>query len=117
MPVKNLLIPFSIIDAGDMSGDLSAETSLRYLDNCAIQLIWTGTPTGDFAFDVSNDGLNWSPIQVTSESGTYSAPSAAGSAGNHMIVLNQVPCDKIRVRYIFSAGAGALTAKIIAKEI
>ena len=117
---KNFLPPFKIITAGDMSQAslTSTVTDIRYLDNIALQLVMTGTPTGTFAVQVSSD---YNP--VTGVAGTFipitlsPAPAATGGAQNIYIDLNQLATPFIRVVYTRSAGSGTLDITITAKSV
>lgn len=109
---KNVTHPVLILDAGDMSGDLvSLEVNVKHLDDCAFDLIFTGTPTGDFSIEATIDGETWTALD-------FGTPiQATGSAGNHLINLNLVPFFKLRVAYDATSGSGELNVYFMAKEI
>lgn len=113
MPRKNVIAPISIITAGDMSQATltSSVTNLQYLDNVGIQFIFTGSPTGTFSVEVSNDNSNWTALSLSP------TPAATGSAGNQYVDLNQLSAAWIRAKYTKSSGTGSLTALLTAKEI
>lgn len=112
MAIKNVLTPYQLVVDGDMSGNItSGATSIRYLDTCGIQLVFTGTPTGSFYVDATIDGSTWEQLDF----GT--TPTAVGADGHHLLNLVQAGFDKIRVRYVASSGAGVLQAWVEAKEI
>lgn len=120
---KNTLKVFKMIDAGDMSGNLtSIPTNVEFLDNIALQLNFTGTPTGTFAVEVSidydQDSLgnilnagNWIPLTLSP------APAATGSGASIFIELNQTPARWLRVTYTATSGVGSLDALISAKML
>lgn len=120
---KNNLRKFHNIVAGNMSADItSSVTNIEHLDNVAIQLHWTGTPTGDFKVQVSvdyeQDSLgnvkvagNWVDVTLSP------APVAAGIAGDIFIDLNQLAAPWIRVFYDRTGGTGTLDSFISAKMI
>jgi len=122
---KNVLPPFQCIKAGDMSGNITGSvTDIRYLDNVAIQMIWTGTPTGTFAVDSSLDYVppplpggtplnpgTWSPLTISP------APAASGSASSWILDMNQLSFQSVRLRYIFTSGTGTLNAYICGKSV
>lgn len=109
---KNVLRPIAIITAGDMSGSLtSSVTNINFLDNIGIQLIFTGSPTGTFSVEVSNDNTSWTALSLSP------APAASGSAGNQYIDLNQLSAAWIRTKYTRTSGSGSLTAYLSAKEV
>jgi hypothetical protein len=121
---KNVLAPHNIITAGSMSGALTSDaTSIQYMDNICIELVWTGTPTGTFSIEgsltyqtnsvgtgVSNAGT-WVPITLTPP------PAATGSAGSILLDLNQLSFPYIRVKYSPTSGSGTLTATIGGKQL
>lgn len=121
---KNILVPFQIVTSGSMAGNLtSAVTDITKIDNVGIQLIFTGTPTGEFFVDGS---LNYSPANngaKLANAGDWVAidlPSsalAAGSASSILLDLNQLSFPNIRVRYVRSSGTGTLNAYISGKGV
>lgn len=122
MSRKSNLSPYHIINAGDMSATItSTPTNILWLDNVGIQLIFTGTPTGTFSVEVSNDYAteNGTPI----DSGTWtaisfgSAPTAGGAAGNIYLDINQLSAAYVRVVYSPTSGSGTLDAYITGKQV
>lgn len=109
------------IDATSMAADItSAPVNIEFLDNIAIQLIQTGTPTGSFVVETSLDyvpsNLSKAPKAGNWDSVTLPTPITVG-AGSQTIDLNQVASSYIRIRYIFTSGTGALTAYIAGKAV
>lgn len=101
-----------LVEDGDMSGNITSDAvDVRYLDNVAIQLVWTGTPTGTFDIQGTVDGETWAGLSFGG------SPAAVGAAGNHLIALNNVPFDQLRVVYTSSAGTGTLQVHFEAKEV
>lgn len=93
-----------------MSGNItSSETDVSYLDNIGIQLIFTGTPTGTFSVEGSNDGATWTALDF----GTTIA--ASGAAGSHLLNINQCPYMKLRTVFTFVSSTGSLDAYISGK--
>lgn len=119
---KNAIEPKLIVENGDMSGAIVTESiDIRRIDRAALQLIFTGTPTGDFAVEVSLDHEKdpagnvktvgtWVPITLSP------APVAAGAADEIFIDLTVTASPWIRLTYTPSAGTGTLTALISGKE-
>lgn len=118
----SLVIPPTLIYNGT-SLTASVDSTLvhvLYSDNVGIQLVWTGTPTGQFGISGSNDatlsttggitGGTWTAI-----TGTYPAP--AGSASNGLIGITNYPYAFIKVTYTASSGTGTVTARLVAKPI
>ncbi len=112
-----------LISAGDMSGNLtSPAVNILFLDNVAVQLVWGGTPTGNFSIEVSlnheeaPDGTvlaagDWVAIDLSP------SPAAIGSADSAFIDMTQLSARWIRVKYTFTSGTGSLNAFLTAKEI
>lgn len=123
MPQKNVLKPYHAIVAGNMSGNITSPvTCIQYLDNCLIQLNFTGTPTGTFSVQVSADYArddqgnvtnagNWVPLTLSP------SPSAAGAANQIIIDMNEMPAPYLRVVYTFTSGTGTLDMYITAKSV
>lgn len=108
--------PFPVLTAGDMSGNLTTPgVDMLSLPFGAIELVWSGTPTGTFSVDGSIDNAatynlvtNWYPT------GTFiNAPS--GSPGSTLINLMGIGFRWIRVSYTRSSGSGSLNVKIFGK--
>lgn len=119
----NVVKPVHLISAGDMSADIiSPAFECLNQDNIGIQLHWTGTPTGTFSFQVSNNHLqdiegniivagNWVELPVTP------AIIAVGAGDDAYVDLNQVGARYCRVVYTATGGAGSLDAFVSAKGI
>lgn len=122
MANRNNLGPVKIISAASMGGDVTGPaTNIQFIDNIAIQLNFTGTPTGDFKIQgssdhqevngvVTNEG-NWVDITLSP------SPAAAGAADNILINMTQLAFPFIRVFYDRSSGTGSLDAWISGKAI
>lgn len=109
---KNVLGPFHIVTAGDMSGNItSPQTNIQFLDNVGIQFIFTGTPTGNFFVDLSIDGVTWTPIAFSGQ------PAASGSGDNIYLDINQTSSPLIRTRYVAASGSGSLDVWITSKQV
>lgn len=87
---------------------------LEFEDNPDIQCVWTGTPTGTLAVQISLDPaiLGWQTITF---SPTPDQP--AGSSGSDYFSLNQTAAAYIRLIYTRASGTGTITAKIAAKSV
>lgn len=101
-----------------MSGNLtSSVTSIQWMDNIGVQLVWTGSPVGNFFVDVSadydantNNPGNWTPIALS--------PAPTTAAGSPIYIdMNQLSAPFIRVRYVSTSGSGTLTATITGKML
>ena len=117
---KQSLATFKLIDAQSMAGDVtSSVVGIKFTDNISIQMSFTGTPTGVFDVQVSNDYDPNLPTQTATWSSlTLSAtPVASGSGDSILMDLTQVPAPFIRVKYTRTSGSGTLNATIAAKGI
>ena len=119
-----VLNTLKIIDAGDMSGDLtSTVVGIQGLDNLAVQMnVLSGTPTGTFSIELSADHQEQNG-NVTS-SGTWIAMSlpstplvTAGSPSSIMVALNQVPALYMRVKYTRTSGTGTCDVVVVGKGL
>ena len=120
---KNQLKPFHILKDVSMGANItSAVVGIPYLDNIAVQLNFTGTPTGTFEIQVSLDYdqdnqqniLNagtWVPMTLSP------SPIANGSSDKIVIELNQLGSPWLRIVYNRTSGSGTLNAYITAKMI
>lgn len=123
--MKNVLNAFKTVTAGDLSANLTSPvTDIRYLDNIAIQLIFTGTPTGTFVVQGSLDYMRaFSEEARAVNAGTWttitlgSTLAASGAAGNILVDLNQLSFPYIRVVYTRTSGTGSLDMWVEGKAV
>jgi hypothetical protein len=116
---KNTLAVYHSVTDGDMSASITSPvTTITWLDNVAVQLIWTGAPVGTFAVQGCLD-YN----AATHAPGTWvdivlsPAPAAAGTASSALVDMNQLSFPYIRVVYTRASGTGTLNVYIAAKEV
>lgn len=110
--------PYPALSAGDMSGNLnSVGVDMLSLPFGAIELIWTGTPTGTFSIDgsidnVSNSGLvtKWYPTGTD-------VTNPSGSASSTLVNLSGIGFRWIRVSYTRTSGSGSLTVNVFGKGV
>jgi hypothetical protein len=111
MSVKRVVDFASYIVDGDMSANITGDsTNILYTDRVAYQLSWTGTPTGTFTVEGSNDELVWVNLPLDP------AVTAAGSADDAVIEV-ETALKFIRLLYTRSSGSGTLQVHITAKSI
>lgn len=122
MSSRPLLAPFSVITNGDMSGNLtSIPTIIQMLPGVSYSLVWTGTPTGIFSLQGSNDYAFNSVSGHIINPGTWNdlplsvSPAAAGVADNGLIEVLLSNVYAVRVVYTFTAGTGVLNAVVVGK--
>lgn len=119
----NLLFPVHVFNAASMATSLTSPVvEIRNQDNVGIQLHWTGAPVGDFDFQISSDHAQDSQGNVTNAGNWVSLPlspaiSAAGSADDAYVDLNQMSAMYCRVVYTRTSGTGSLSGVIVAKGI
>ena len=112
MALKNVIKPKHLVIAGSMSGDITSDpVDVLYSDNVGVQLVFTGTPTGNFYVQGTIDGSTWTALDF----GTI--PTAAGAAGDHLLNMNNLPYQQIRVFYDRSSGTGTLDVYVMAKTV
>ena len=112
-----------------LSSIASSITDIQWLDDVGLQFVWTGSPTGTFAIQVSADYNNnnpsaptgnWVPLTLTYWNGSsfVTATSIPTSAGSPIYVdLALLSAPFIRVVYTKGSGSGTLTATITAKMV
>ena len=109
------LAEHKVIDAGAMTGTAvvtSKATSLRTLKLASYQAKWSGTPTGTFKVEASNDrdpdrnaDANW--VEVTLD---RPPANPAGSASGWLLDLTDLPFAWVRLVYTNASGTGTLDA-------
>lgn len=120
---KNILKPYhTLVDVAMSSDIISTPTNIQWLDNVGVQLMFTGTPTGNFFIDLSldyNPPGNSQPFNA----GTWTAiaftgqPAASGVDGDIYLDLNQMSSPYLRVRYVRASGTGVLNGYVTSKEV
>ena len=109
---KNVLVPTSVITAGDMSQATvtSLTTNVQYMDNVSYEAAWTGAPVGTLVVQGSHTGTNWNTIISAS-------PAPAGTSSSQLFDLNQLSFPLVRVLYTKSSGTGTLNVTVCVKEV
>lgn len=111
MGVKRSLNYSELVVSGDMSGDVtSPSTDILNMDRVGYQISWSGTPTGDFSVEVSNDNSTWIALTLSA------VVAAAGSADDAFIDV-ETASKYIRLKYTASSGTGSLNVHITGKSI
>lgn len=74
----------------------------------SLQLVWTGTPAGDFTVEYSND-------DVTYVADSSSSSAAGGAAGTALYNVFEQYSKYARVKFTRSGGTGTLTVVVNGK--
>jgi len=128
MSTRTSLRPQKVLDAGDMSGDLTSDpTILQSLSKASYAISWSGTsPVGTVSVEGSND-YSLNPDGTVANSGTWDAltlmvsgsPSStvgiSGNTGSGIIDITDTAVYAIRLIYTSASGTGSLTAWINGK--
>lgn len=121
MSSRPQLNPHVVIENGSMAASITSDvTIIQKLSFVSYQVVFTGTPTGTFSVEVSNDysinadgsvdnAGNWSAVTLTG------SPVASGSSGNGFIDLDGISAYAVRLKYTRTSGSGTLNAVICAK--
>jgi hypothetical protein len=112
--------PHKVIDAGDMSGDLTSDTSnIETVDDVAYLVEWSGTsPVGEMKVDVRNRMFGTSGEEEFTSWVELSFPgvmTVSGNSGSMQIELRAPNASQIRLRYVSDSGDGTMNATITGK--
>ena len=112
MSKKASVNPYMLFTNESMVTSLTSEwMDIRNSDNCAFQIVWTGSPVGVFGVQVSSDATNYTTISLSP------SITASGSGDTAIIEMNQMGSNYIRLYYTRTSGTGAVTASITAKDL
>jgi hypothetical protein len=117
---KTVMKPHKVIDAGDMSGDLTSDTSnIETVDDVAYLVEWSGTsPVGEMKVDVRNRMFGTSGEEEFTSWVELSFPgvmTVSGNSGSMQIELRAPNASQIRLRYVSDSGDGTMNATITGK--
>lgn len=102
--------PTVIVNAASMTSTVTSPViQIWGVAQIDCQELWTGTPSGAFAFYVSEDQVNWDPLTLST------TITASGSAGHGTMELMGLAAPYFQVVYTPSAGTGSLTITCYAK--
>ena len=120
MARKQVLEPFKVIDAGDMSADItqSRPTKVRQLDYVKLDIQWSGGPVnGEIKVEVADQFEKSGTITTYQELDFTTPISLTGSSGSHQVIILVVAFDLLRVRYVRTSGSGDLDVTIFGKTL
>jgi len=120
--VKTVIPPTKIFNAVTIgSNQTSTITDISQVDNVGIELVATGTPTGTFLVEVSNDYFAQGSTVVTAGNWVQltlpSTPTLSGAAANIFIDLQQLSAAYLRVSYVFGSSTGTLNGFLTGKSV
>ena len=103
-----------VFSAGVMTGTTvltSTAVDCSEIDSVGIQMVWTGTPNGTFACQVSDDdGTTWSSFTLSPV-----LAAAAGGASNTYSSVANFGHQKIRFTYTNTSSTGVLNGTVYIK--
>lgn len=124
MSSRPFLKPKKVVDAQSMGASVTSDvTIIQEIPYVSYTIIWTGSPTGTFSVEVSNDysagGINGTPANAgTWVALTLSAGvSAAGSGDSAFVDIHGVAAYAIRLVYTRASGTGTLNATVAGKVL
>lgn len=113
MSNKSVTQPYQVVTNASMASDvISIETDVKTQDNMGYEVVYTGSPVGDFYVQGSISGNHWENLDL----GTP-RPEAVGTPGSFMVNLNQLPYAKIRFFYDATSGSGILNVYAMVKRL
>jgi len=99
-----------VIDAGDMSGNLTSATlDTRHINMLAVSLVSTGSPNGEYQVLVSENNVDFEPV-------TLDPVATITASGNYSIGAQLWPHSYTQIHFEFSSGTGALNAWVTLKR-
>lgn len=122
MPRKNVIDQYHVVAAQSMGASFaSSATNVGWLDNISYQVNVSGTPTGSFDVQVSNDHVEENGVVITAGNWITVTPLNAvvttGSPAQSMIVYDQCASTYVRLIYTRTSGTGTADVYIHVKEI
>ena len=111
MSTKRTIDTYHAVVNGDMSSSITSPlTDILNADRVSYQISFTGSPTGTFSVQISNDKSIWEDMTLSV------AITAVGSPDNHFIDC-ETAAKYIRLVYTRASGSGVLNVKLVAKSI
>lgn len=108
-----------LIAAGVMTGTTvitSGWVSCLDFQQLSFQAQWTGTPTGAFSFEVTNDldpaVKTVAGATVLTPPASFSAGNPAGALGSFGFEFSPLPYRWVRIKYTNASGAGSLNVAL-----
>jgi hypothetical protein len=109
----NLLVSSNTTISPVMATDItSREVDVSQLDKATIHCSWAAGPAGEFQVEAQlHDSDSWFVLS------SGSAWSVTASDSEAQIVLNEIPFNKIRLKWVADSGSGNLSAYMHSKNV
>ena len=112
MAQKQTLGPTHFIQAKSLSTSFTSPwIDALEVDNLALQIVATGSPTGAFTVNVSPDSSNLTALPLSG------SPTLSGSGDSIFIDINQLPARYVQVTYTATSGTGTCDAWFTGKSV
>lgn len=90
---------------------------LTHIIGFAIQVVWTGTPVGDFSLECSCDDPQGVEVPTHWDAIADTTVAAGGGVGSFTYNVREVFYKWVRLKYVGSSSTGTATARINIKGI
>jgi len=108
--MRKNVVSFQSITDGDLAGDItSMATNILYQDEVSFVVGWSGSSlNGSLAIEVQNGSSPWT---------VYGTPTTINTtSGSVALGINNIPFERVRLKYTRTAGTGTLNAFIVTKQ-
>jgi hypothetical protein len=96
MSVPNAFVNLDYVLGHSLGASFNAPAvSLQYFQGAAFQLIWTGSPTGQFQVAGSIDGVNFDPLLMN-------PILTSGTAGSGIFDVTFTQCPFLQIQWVYS---------------
>lgn len=107
---------FKLVNAQSLAASFNSnQIEVNRDEIIGVHLIWTGTPAGTFAIQLSGNpnpssSNDWASYDLDP------VPTPAGADGNHFVDIGPTGAAVIRVAYTRTSGTGSLDCWVIRKS-
>jgi hypothetical protein len=95
----------------------TAPQPLDHIYGFAIQVVWTGTPVGNFSLEASCDAPTDGTLPVNWGTLPSSSIPAGGAAGAQIYNVSESFYKWIRIKYVGSGSSGTVNARVNIKGV
>lgn len=104
---------FDTVDISINQTQIAPYTTIDAVDKIGIELDWNGTsPVGAFFVDVAYYYPKTATYSTFVPLDFGASIAISGNTGQHLLVIQDPPFDRIRLRYVKTSGTGTLTATL-----